>query len=71
VLYASVDEICDGSISMGIGGYLSARGDAASVRRTSEEDDDIEVENNCGSSPPTATLRRMRRKLMARRYSPG
>jgi VIT1/CCC1 family predicted Fe2+/Mn2+ transporter len=51
VVYAGVAEICAGSISMGIGGYLSAKGDAAAnAERTSEEgdeeeDDDMEVEN--------------------------
>lgn len=33
VVYAGVAEICAGSISMGIGGYLSARGDGAVTER--------------------------------------
>lgn len=41
VIYAGMAEICAGSISMGIGGYLSARGDArsASAHITTEEEE--------------------------------
>ena len=38
VVYAGVAEICAGSISMGIGGYLSARGDGAGGERRQQED---------------------------------
>jgi VIT1/CCC1 family predicted Fe2+/Mn2+ transporter len=36
VVYAGVAEICAGSISMGISGYLSARGDGAATERTQQ-----------------------------------
>lgn len=45
VIYAGMAEICAGSISMGIGGYLSARGDvrsAAAAAGVAEEDDDAD-----------------------------
>ncbi|CAN8097533.1 unnamed protein product [Discula destructiva] len=47
VIYAGMAEICAGSISMGIGGYLSARGDAriaaaaAAVRVEEEEEEEV------------------------------
>ncbi len=50
VIYAGMAEICAGSISMGIGGYLSARGENAAARRNvsgetlREEDDDEDTE---------------------------
>lgn len=44
VIYAGMAEICAGSISMGIGGYLSAKGDARSavVHNAAEEAEDEE-----------------------------
>lgn len=56
VIYAGMAEICAGSISMGIGGYLSARGDAAAAvaaaNRAQEEntrDADFDQEKASGS----------------------
>ncbi|KAH8902531.1 hypothetical protein BR93DRAFT_903762, partial [Coniochaeta sp. PMI_546] len=49
VVYAGVAEICAGSISMGISGYLSARGDGAAPERmrnevdSDDEDDTVAV----------------------------
>ena len=46
VIYAGMAEICAGSISMGIGGYLSARGEnAALVRAQDHEEDDASAED--------------------------
>lgn len=39
VLYAGMAEICAGSISMGIGGYLAARGEARVAASSSAEDE--------------------------------
>lgn len=51
VIYAGMAEICAGSISMGIGGYLSARGDtrSASAHVTSEEEEEkIQMDEKAG-----------------------
>ncbi|KAL2015062.1 hypothetical protein VTK56DRAFT_6414 [Thermocarpiscus australiensis] len=42
VIYAGMAEICAGSISMGIGGYLSARGEVAAAKVAKGSDDDTE-----------------------------
>ncbi|KAH8898266.1 DUF125-domain-containing protein [Thozetella sp. PMI_491] len=51
VIYAGMAEICAGSISMGIGGYLSAKGEVAATRAKlaageMEEDDEDEEKGN-------------------------
>ncbi len=53
VIYAGMAEICAGSISMGIGGYLSAKGDIAAERRNTraeDEEDDEEGDTEKGST---------------------
>ncbi|KAG7291378.1 hypothetical protein NEMBOFW57_001396 [Staphylotrichum longicolle] len=40
VLYAGMAEICAGSISMGIGGYLAARGEARAASSSSSAEDE-------------------------------
>lgn len=40
VIYAGMAEICAGSISMGIGGYLSARGENAAASRTRDQEEE-------------------------------
>lgn len=42
VLYAGMAEICAGSISMGIGGYLAARGEARAAASSSAKDEGYE-----------------------------
>jgi VIT1/CCC1 family predicted Fe2+/Mn2+ transporter len=44
VIYAGMAEICAGSISMGIGGYLSAKGEAASAASTRTSDHYYDLE---------------------------
>jgi VIT1/CCC1 family predicted Fe2+/Mn2+ transporter len=44
VIYAGMAEICAGSISMGIGGYLSARGDVATA--PTKESEMLEVDSD-------------------------
>lgn len=47
VIYAGMAEICAGSISMGIGGYLSARGEARSAEESHNEaqgEEDVDQE---------------------------
>ncbi|OIW32963.1 hypothetical protein CONLIGDRAFT_651765 [Coniochaeta ligniaria NRRL 30616] len=64
VVYAGVAEICAGSISMGISGYLSARGDGAALERTrndhdsdgEDEDGTEDAEKAHGSSHPVALV---------------
>lgn len=40
VIYAGMAEICAGSISMGIGGYLAARGEVAAARQAAVDEGD-------------------------------
>lgn len=44
VIYAGMAEICAGSISMGIGGYLSARGDARGAVVHNPAEEEVEAE---------------------------
>lgn len=49
VIFAGMAEICAGSISMGIGGYLSARGDARSaVVHNAAEEEDSQIDEKAG-----------------------
>jgi VIT1/CCC1 family predicted Fe2+/Mn2+ transporter len=54
VIYAGMAEICAGSISMGIGGYLSARGEVAAAEKAVENcevevvDNDVQQESEKG-----------------------
>ncbi|KAK3367917.1 VIT family-domain-containing protein [Podospora didyma] len=57
VIYAGMAEICAGSISMGVGGYLAARGDGAgsdepTVARDSSNSDDDNARHGSEESAP-------------------
>lgn len=45
VIYAGMAEICAGSISMGIGGYLSAKGEASAPPSSAGDEEEEEVED--------------------------
>ncbi|OTA52651.1 DUF125-domain-containing protein [Hypoxylon sp. EC38] len=56
VIYAGAAEICAGCISMGIGGYLAAKGEAASKPDDHDHDDDPEAsERNSDSTAGSLT----------------
>ncbi|KAB5523064.1 Ccc1 family [Coniochaeta sp. 2T2.1] len=53
VVYAGVAEICAGSISMGISGYLSARGDGAAAAEGRTDDDEGPPEEDAEKGVPS------------------